>query len=84
MSFKSSALFLYLLCLKCWGLDLLVRSYRRIHVGASRGPDLGRDNLRVSRKLNQIKEIVHVRTSRHQDVKERIQSELGTIAHPEI
>ena len=28
--------------------------------------------------------MVHVRTSRHQDVKERIQSELGIIAHPEI
>ena len=28
--------------------------------------------------------MVHVRTSRHQDVKERIQHELGIIAHPEL
>ena len=28
--------------------------------------------------------MVHVRTSRHQDVKERIQHELGIIAHPEF
>ena len=36
MSFKSSALFFCLLCLKCWGLDLLVRSHSRISVGATR------------------------------------------------
>ena len=35
MSFKSSAL--CLLWLKCWGLDLLVRSHSRISVGATRG-----------------------------------------------
>ena len=35
--FKSSALFLCLLCLKCWGLDWLVRSHRRVSVGATRG-----------------------------------------------
>ena len=28
--------------------------------------------------------MVHVRTSRHQDVKERIQHELGIIAHPKF
>ena len=28
--------------------------------------------------------MVHVRTSRHQDVKERIQHELGTVAHPKF
>ena len=37
MSFKSSALFFCLLCLKCWGLDWLVRSHSRISVGATRG-----------------------------------------------
>ena len=42
-------------------------------------------NLRMSRKLKQIQEIVHVRTSRTlRHEWERIQSELGTIAHPEI
>ena len=43
MSFKSSALISVYIELKCWGLDWLVRSHRRVSVGASRGPDLGRD-----------------------------------------
>ena len=47
MSFKSSALFFYLLCLKLWGLDWLVRSHRRVSVGASRGLVLGRDKLGI-------------------------------------
>ena len=41
-------------------------------------------NLRISRKLKQVQEIVHVRTSRTSRHEwERIQSELGTISHPE-
>ena len=35
--------YIMLLCLKRWGLDWLVLSHRRVSVGASRGPDLGRD-----------------------------------------
>ena len=31
-----------------------------------------------------MKELVHARTSRHQDVKEKIQSKLEALAHPEI
>ena len=32
---------------KCWGVDWLVRSHRRVSVGASRGPVLGRDKLGI-------------------------------------
>ena len=32
---------------ECWGLDWLVRSHRRVNVGASRVPDLGRDKLGI-------------------------------------
>ena len=35
MSFKSSALFSILLLVNDWGLDWLVRSHRRISVGAT-------------------------------------------------
>ena len=41
MSFKSSALYFVRYGLnngKCWGLDLLVRSHRRISVGAIHDP----------------------------------------------
>ena len=41
-------------------------------------------SLRVFKKIKQVKAMVHVRTSRHQDVKERVQSELETLAHPEF
>ena len=37
MRFKSSAL-LSVIILRRWGLDWLVRSHRRINVGATRGP----------------------------------------------
>ena len=36
--FKSSALLSVDIILKCEGLDWLVRSHRRVSVGASRGP----------------------------------------------
>ena len=36
--FKSSALLSVDIILKCYGLDWLVHSHRRINVGASRGP----------------------------------------------
>ena len=45
--FKSSALFYDDITLKCYGLDWLVRSHRRVNVGASRGPVLGRDKLGI-------------------------------------
>ena len=41
--FKSSALLYVDNTFKCEGVDWLVRSHRRVSVGASRGPDLGRD-----------------------------------------
>ena len=44
--FKSSALF-YVIIGKRLGLDWLVRSHRRVSVGASRDPVLGRDKLGI-------------------------------------
>ena len=46
MGFKSSALLLCYLWLKCWGLDWLVRSHNRISVGVTRLV-LGRDKLGI-------------------------------------
>ena len=46
MRFKSSALLSFII-LRCWVLYWLVRSHRRVSVGASRGPDLGRDKLGI-------------------------------------
>ena len=43
--FKSSALLSVDIILKCYGLDWLVRSHRRVSVGASRDPILGRDSI---------------------------------------
>ena len=45
--FKSSALLYVDITLKCLGLDWLVRSHRRVSVGASRDPNLGRDKLGI-------------------------------------
>ena len=45
--FKSSALLYVDITLKCYGLDWLVRSHRRVSVGASRGSDLRRDKLGI-------------------------------------
>ena len=44
--FKSSALCCVII-LKCWVMYGLVRSYRRVSVGASRDPVLGRDKLGI-------------------------------------
>ena len=43
MSFKSSALLSFYMVLKCWGLDLLIRSHSRISVGATCGSFLSRE-----------------------------------------
>ena len=45
--FKSSALLSVDIILKCKVLDWLVRSHWRVSVGASRGPDLGREKLGI-------------------------------------
>ena len=39
--------------------------------------------LRVSKKLKIHKKLVHAGSSRHQDMKEKIQSKLEALAHPE-
>ena len=62
MSFKSSALFLYLLCLKCWGLDWLVRSHRKEKYGCHSRLDLGRDNLNFLSFVGPIQIIFRVLT----------------------
>ena len=40
--------------------------------------------LKVSRKLRINKKLVHAGSSRHQDMKRKIQSNLEALAHPEI
>ena len=47
MSFKSSALFFCSLCLKCWGLDWLVCSHKRVSAGATHDINLGHEKLGI-------------------------------------